>query len=166
MCDYAKELFNNPNRVPYSIDIVGHKNYLAELAKGKNVVELGVRCGFSTACFLTSCESLTSYDVVMTPEAEELQAKCSKWKFIKKSSLDVIIPDCDILFIDTLHTYTQLLQELTLHHRNVKQRIVMHDTNDVNLKNAIKDFISKNPKWSIEVETPISNGLTTLLKSS
>lgn len=166
MCDYAKELFDNPNRVPYSIDIVGHKNYLADLAAGKNVVELGVRCGFSTACFLTTCANLTSYDIVMTPEAEQLQSKCSKWKFHKKSSLDVIIPDCDILFIDTAHTYDQLLQELTLHHRNVKQRIVMHDTNDINLKNAIKDFLAKNPKWSVEQETTVSNGLTTLLKSN
>lgn len=44
------------------------------------------------------------------------------------NDLEVQLPECDILMIDTLHTYDQLLKELKLLSGKTKRYILMHDT--------------------------------------
>jgi len=162
MNKYVEKLFNNPGLVSYSCDIHEHKNYLAEIGKDKDVVELGVRCGFSSVCFLSSCKSLTSYDIDFTEEAQNLKWEVPSWKFHKESSLEVTIPECDVLFIDTDHTYHQLLSELERHHSKAKTNIIMHDTYLDGMRKALNEFLANHPEWTIEFDTPANNGLTTL----
>ena len=50
------------------------------------------------------------------------------FKYITGSSLEFSFNTVDLLFIDTLHTYTQLTQELMLHAQKVKKYIILHDT--------------------------------------
>jgi hypothetical protein len=159
---YVENLYNNIHLVPYSIDITSHVKYLGDTSKNQEVVELGVRCGVSTVCFLSGCKKLTSYDIVQTEEAKKLAHECPEWSFNLADSLKIEIPECDILFIDTAHTYEQLLKELNLHNDKVKKLIIMHDTNMPELKRSIQEFLNSHPKWSIAREVTDSNGLTTL----
>jgi cephalosporin hydroxylase len=159
---YVEKLYNNPNLVSYSCDIIGHRDYLHTISKNKDVVEMGVRCGFSSVCFLKGCKTLVSYDIDFTEEAQTLKWECPSWKFNKQSSLEVDITECDILFIDTDHTYSQLLAELTKHHAKAKSHIIMHDTYLDGMRKALNEFLEKQPEWKIEFDTPTNNGLTTL----
>ena len=106
---------------------------------------------------------------------DELKMACElenkPWTFILESSLTCKI-DTDMLFIDTDHTYNQLIQELELHCNNVRKYIGMHDTtsyahSDNNRSNrglmdAVNDFLSKHSEWHICYKVDYNNGLTIL----
>jgi GT2 family glycosyltransferase len=85
------------------------------------------------------------------------------------------IEETDLLFIDTLHTYKQLSQELTLHGNKARKYILIHDTNTWGSKDevetdsekkgeliAIEDFLTQNPHWKIVERIEESNGLMIL----
>lgn len=162
MNEYVKNIYDNPELVQYSVDICEHKEYLKNIAEGLVVVELGVRNAFSSCCFLMSCKKLISYDTYETEYTKKLEQSCEEWSFNIGNSLEIEIPDCDVLFLDTEHNYTQLLGELNLHHKKCKKYIVMHDTNMDFLKSAIRDFLRYNVNWRIAEVFSHNNGITTL----
>lgn len=87
-------------------------------------------------------------------------------ELIEKSTLDIEIEETDLLFIDTLHTYNQLKQELNIHANKVKKYIVFHDTTlfpELNL--AIKEFLEKNKEW-VTYEVITSNPGLTIIKKN
>lgn len=145
--------------------------FLFNQSKG-NVVELGARGGVSTSALLAGVElkggHVTSIDI---------DERCSKnfaghqqWSFFCASSLDnelpprvlasVMNPVIDVLFIDTDHTYNQLLAELKLWGPWVRKGgvILMHDVVTFpELNNAAVEYASAR-----EVQylwKPGSNGL-------
>lgn len=164
MNNYVENLFINHYLTDNSIDICQHKYTLQDTAKNKKVVEFGVRNGFSSVCFLTTCKHLTSYDIIQTEQAKKLKDMCPAWEFILGNSLQVDIPECDILFIDSEHTYDHLSRELNLHHKKVKESIVMHDTYTDCMRCAINDFMHKFPEWQFTYDTPVNYGLTIISK--
>jgi predicted O-methyltransferase YrrM len=115
-----------------SHDINEHLRTLLALGREvERITEFGVRNGFgSTIAFLAAQpKMLTSYDINPCENMDLLvEASETPWVFIQGSSLDVTIEPTDLLFIDTLHTYEQLLTELTEHHDRVSKYIVLHDT--------------------------------------
>lgn len=94
--------------------------------------EMGVRSGASTWAFLNSkCEKLISYDIVKHPNIEYIKMVCSddsRYIFKECDVLTTEIEKTDLLFIDTLHTYNQLISELTKHSTQVLKYIILHDT--------------------------------------
>lgn len=162
---FVENLFNNDHLVGNSCDICEHKNKLRDLTKNKNVVEFGVRHGFSTVCFLMGCKSLISYDIVLTEQARTLMQNCPTWQFNLASSTTIVIPECDVLFIDTDHTYEQLTAELNMHHNKAKESIIMHDTYTDCMRCALNDFMHKHPEWKFSYDTPNNNGLTVITRS-
>jgi hypothetical protein len=120
---------------------------------------------------------------------DELE-KYSNFKFCLEDVLEATIPNTDLLFIDTLHTYFQLLSELNLHSANVNKYIVLHDTTSFGhgdepfyssleymimsnkvkhgekrgLLNAIEEFMgsTEGKKWAIHKVYENNNGLTIL----
>ena len=101
------------------------------------------------------------------------------------------IEETDLLFIDTLHRYFQLYNELGLHAKNVKKYIILHDTETYGevdeplyapqipvkmsekvirtkakgLKQAISDFLNttkEGKNWKIKEVFTNNNGLTVL----
>lgn len=88
-----------------------------------------------------------------------------------------IEPPCDLLMLDTLHTYKQLTLELNRHHYFVNNYIIMHDTeapwgrrNEANdgsekqgLMTAVEDFLNeRGDQWRIKEHHANSHGLTIL----
>lgn len=142
----------------------------AMAAECDHVVELGVRDGSgSTTAFLRGAKKLTSYDIniITTNHLGKLEAlardNAADWSFIMGDSREVTIPICDMLFIDTDHTFDQLSKELELHGDQSRKWIVLHDTwTFPKLGNAITLFLASNRSWFVKEVYLNNNGLTVL----
>lgn len=149
------------------VDIIEHLEYLRDLSKGLDVVEFGVRNGYSTSAFLDGCRKLRSYDIEPCPNIELLEKQAAEngvdFRFILGSSLEVEIEPCDLLFIDTVHTRDHLTQELC-RHKDKAKLIVLHDILLYpELEEAIKD---ECPEWRPVDIRPFNNGLLVIKHES
>jgi predicted O-methyltransferase YrrM len=159
-------------------DINENVHILYELAQEcKTVVEFGVRTGVSTRAFLASDVELLSFDIELHHKVRELflkaQAQGKSVQYIKADVLDIRVEPMDLLFIDTLHTYEQLAQELALHGNKARRYIAFHDTYTFGLRGedgrdrrglltAIIEFQIKNPHWRFRIHKTNNNGFTVL----
>ena len=107
-------------------DIRDHLPFLYEQAKGKQVIELGVRSGNSTAAFLAAVERygghVWSVDVSW-PIVPDSWGDSGLWDFILGDDLlvDWMLPSqVDVVFIDTSHTFDQTFAELDLYASKLK----------------------------------------------
>ena len=147
-----------------------------------HITEMGVRGVFSTYAFLvTRPKRMVCYDIETSPniqEAKDLSAKYGiDFDFREENVLQSNIEETDLLFIDTLHNYKQLSQELSLHANKVKKYILLHDTETnkyideiqepesklkQGLELAIQEFLLTNKEWKIIERLTYSNGLAAL----
>jgi hypothetical protein len=176
-------------------DINEHLPTLLSYAKEcKHITEMGVRFVSSTWPLLASKpDKLISYDIVKKDNINEVISLAYEYNinyiFVESDVLKTEIEQTELLFIDTLHTYNQLSQELNLHSKNVSKYIILHDTEtfglvDENiyphaselvktlstekqgLLNAVTDFLLSNEgkKWKIHEKYTNNNGLMILKK--
>ena len=144
--------------------------------KCAHVTEFGVRDVVSTWAMLHAKPmKCISYDV---HESDKVAAAAMivarehvHWQFIKADTLSITMEQTDLLFIDTLHTYDQLIKELELHHDKVNKYIMMHDTSfhgdtgengRAGLWQAIQEFLQKHAQWQLVERRTNNNGLTVL----
>jgi hypothetical protein len=78
---------------------------------------MGVRTGVSTRALLCSnAGTIRSYDIKLNQDVSRLfdyaRLAGKDAEYIQANVLDIDIEQTDLLFIDTLHTYSQLKQEL------------------------------------------------------
>jgi len=162
----------------FSFDIFEHLDTLREYSKGLNhITEFGVREVVSTLSFLVDDHDMViSYDCIKTDRIDFIQMLCKNedknWVFHKKSTLDVEIENTELLFIDTLHTYDQLIQELRIHSKKVSKYILIHDIiscgevgqggSGSGLYKAIIEFLSESKEWNIKELRKNCNGLLVL----
>ncbi len=159
------ELCNTPS------DISDHLPILKEYAdRCDTVVEFGVRGAVSTMAFLASkCKRLISYDIL-----DVEVPKVDKFTFICASSLDVEIPQTDMLMVDSLHTGEHLEKELALHANKVNKYLIFHDVGffgecgedgSKGLMYAIRPFMEEQKEWQEEYFTTNNNGLLILKRA-
>lgn len=155
-------------------DIYQHLPTLKKYATGCDfVVEFGVRGMASTWALLAGKpKQMISVDIVHPSvhgaDIWEVYDACNAeqidWEFVQKSSLHIELPECDLLFIDTLHTYDQLTAELEKHSPKVRKFIAMHDTNLAGdpdrMRPAVNDFLDRHLDWGIVEWFENNNGLT------
>ena len=179
-----------PAIAPHCTDMWEHFPTLREYAgECQSVVEMGVRGGCSAYALAAGLEQSKAKDKWMVYldinncKNTELEKLCSEAgiqiEFHQTDSRYVDIPECDLLFIDTLHTYGQLKTELALHHGKAMKYIIMHDTsapwgskNEVDdgspnkgLWPAIEEFIAEHSKeWALEARHTNCHGLTILAR--
>ena len=177
-----------------SSDINEHLDTLHTYSsKCNHVTEMGVRGVLSTYALLygNPSKGLVSYDIVH-PEhyggtlklVEELAKEYNiPYEFKIGDSLTLDIDPTDLLFIDTWHTYDQLISELNLHSGMVSKYIILHDTTtyahngepltsentfvgEVDLSkglwDAVEEFLSNTDEWEVEKRYTNNNGLTIL----
>lgn len=150
----------------------------------KHITEMGVRDVVSTWAFLMAKpEKLISYDIHKSNNVEEaLIASKGIMEFHEADVLKIEIEETELLFIDTLHTYTQLKKELELHGNKATKYIIFHDIvtygdkpepsswqtpaimenyveNDKGILPAIQEFLEANPEWSYYEHFENNNGL-------
>ena len=120
----------------------------------QQVIELGVQEGGSTVAFLTALELTGGYlwscDInAPVRRAGELVNRVSWWTFYRipdQDALELAPALCDILFVDTSHTYEQTLWELRNYGPLVRQGgyVLMHDT-------AMSPVAQARDEWLAEV---------------
>jgi len=109
--------------------MAAHLPRLRALAEGCALaVEFGVKRGASSAALLLGATHVISYDVRETPEARVLeQLAGARWEYRLEDSRAAACPPCDLLFVDSLHTYDQVRAELAAHADHVRRWLVFHD---------------------------------------
>ena len=172
-------------------DINEHLPTLLEYGKKcETIIEFGVRWPTSTwALLLSKPKIMKSYDILdpsnwnssITPVIETAKEIGVDYEFIISSSLEIEIISTDLLFIDTLHCYNQLRQELALHHDKVNKYIIMHDTTLYNnhdegslkqgctgegLQKAVDEFLLSHNNWKVDHIYTNNNGLTILINEN
>ena len=160
-------------------DINEHLPMLYFLAQQcDHVTEFGVRTGASTLAFLHGLQgrpaTLRSYDINDQYGVQDSLTRWTRveWTFSICSTLSITrIEPTDLLFVDTLHNYDQVRQELALHGDAARRWIVFHDTETfgvtgddggrgINL--AIDEWLEAKPEWRIVYRTHRNNGLTVI----
>ena len=135
------------------------------------IVELGVRGIVSTWALLAGHpQEMISLDIVSPTEhggdikatTEIAKSEGIQWRFYKGSSLDIELARHDLLFIDTIHSYEQLSQELKIHSPHTTKYIIMHDTVLPEMQRAIREFLTGNSDWKSKEHFDNNNGLTVL----
>jgi hypothetical protein len=109
--------------------IAAHLPRLRALAMGlDDAIEFGVKRGPSASALLLGAQRVTSYDLVETPEARALATMVGpRWRYRIGDSRTAPVEPCDLLFIDSLHTFAQCDAELTRHADAVRRWLVFHD---------------------------------------
>lgn len=139
----------------------------------KTVTELGVFQGISTSAFMTTnINKLYSFDIALENININLYKKLNPgidWTIDIKNSIKDIIPNTDLLFIDTKHKYNHVFQELNLHHICVEKFIIIHDTNyplksKNKVQNAVQDFVTRYPIWNTILHYEEYTGIMVLEK--
>jgi hypothetical protein len=170
--------------------IAAHLPKLRELASGLPlVVEFGVKGGGSSSALLLGAERVVSFDLVETAEARELEAVAGeRWDYRIEDSRTAEPFTCDMLFIDSLHTYAQVNEELE-RWASFTWRLVFHDTltfgsvgadgetgrhswqyvpgqsvplEHLGIRPAIDELMIRDPSWRVVYSTPESHGLLVL----
>lgn len=182
------------NTLNKNSDIQEHLPVLYKYAQIVNsIVELGCRTGNSTIAFLNGLKKdgwMKSYDNwsegnenrIFNPPIEILiKEKIAKeeglnFKIITANDLEIEIPECDLLFIDTEHNGNQIYKELILHANKIKKYIIMHDTvtfglfpenkNEINrgMMFGIIPFLINHKEWHVKEHYLNCNGLLILEK--
>jgi len=174
-------------------DINEHLSTLLKYAEEcDHITEMGVRWVSSTwPLLLSNPKKMISYDIVRHPQINEVINLSNEYNinysFIETDVLNIQIESTDLLFIDTLHTYNQLIKELELHSEKSYKYIILHDTttfgdvdenlyshaspliineskNKQGLWTAVLDFLEseKGKLWEVKERFTNNNGLTIL----
>jgi hypothetical protein len=160
-------------------DINEHLPTLRQLAEQcEHITEMGVRTGVSTRAFLASGRVLRAYDI--RPDAgvqllfDQANTLGRDAVYAQADVLKIGIDETDLLFIDTLHNYDQLRQELALHASRARRYLVFHDTETFGSRDevgsgpglnlAIQQFLDTNSQWRLHLRRTQNNGLTVLIR--
>lgn len=163
-------------------DINEHLETLYQYAKKcETVAEFGVRLVVSSfALAHARPKKLICVDIETNSYVEAFKQMCAaeniNMRFDLADTLTYELETVDMLFIDTLHSYTQLNKELDRHHQNINKYIILHDTVSYGHKNeddgqigencglvpAIRNFLQKHSEWKEICTYTNNNGLTIL----
>jgi hypothetical protein len=157
-------------------DIEEHLETLYSYAQQcESILELGTRRLVATWAFLKARpKKMTCVDVVHPNQyGEEGQMNllgatmiCEQlgidFEFIWADDLTLDLPDYDMIFFDTDHTYDQLSKELKIYGNRANKFLVFHDTNVEEMTRAIYEFINENLHWVIIENKENCNGLMVL----
>ena len=126
------ERYNNLKNT--ASDINEHLGTLYDLVQNdgvQTIIEMGTRNGDSTTALLAGAymtdKKITCYDLYKSPVVSNFES-FDNFNFITADTLKVSIGTADLLFIDTLHTYFQLYNELVRHSNSITTYIALHDT--------------------------------------
>lgn len=149
-------------------------NEIRELLKGcKSYTEFGIMQGTTLAvALLCNPDKVRAYDtrLKLYNKNKHLFEEYTKennidYSVFQENSLKCEIEPTDLLYIDTLHVYEQLSQELNIHGKKVKKYIICHDTSaKPELKRAIKEYVRNKNDWEISKVCDKNVGFMTLMR--
>jgi hypothetical protein len=186
-------------------DIYEHLPTLRQLASEcTSAVEIGLRSMVSTWGILLGLSESPAYTKsylgidLFSPPADKLnlirelaENNHIDFSFLEENSMHADIPQSQLLFIDSLHTYAHLTYELERYSGKINKYIAMHDTSapwgdtdDTEYRGnyleypksidktkrglwpAVVDFLARHPEWQLEKRYLNNHGLTVLKRVS
>lgn len=170
-----------------------HLPRIRALAEGLDLcVEFGVKHGASSSALLMGAKRVLSFDLVQSPRADALRLIVGeRWDYRIADTRTVDIPPCDLLLVDSLHTYDQVKQELDRHADKVRRFLIFHDVITfgsigadgetgkhlwtytpgqsvppwaLGIRPAIDQLMMGDPSWIIHAIYPDSHGLLVLTR--
>lgn len=171
--------------------MAAHLPRLRELATSLPLaVEFGVNKGGSSSALILGAEHVISYDLRETSRARSLERAAGEWwEYRLQDSRTACFPPPDLLFVDSLHTYSQCRAELDAHANRVKRYLVFHDVitfgvigadgeagdhlweyevgasvppEALGIRPAIDELMVRDPSWRILASYTDSHGLLVL----
>lgn len=159
-----------------------HLPVLQQLASECDTIcEFGVKIARSSVALLLGVRGvLYSWDIQATPQALEAADKArQKWVYTIGDSRTANVQPCDMLFIDSLHTYDQLTAELEHAAHFARKYLVFHDTvtfgeadaigetgrtkeGTRGIMPAIEELMQRDPTWRVKHHYLNNNGLLVL----
>jgi len=163
-------------------DISEHLQFIHDAvveADAGAVVELGVRCGDSTAAILCALREtgghLYSCDIQDWPETRQTMAAAgldSRWQFYVTNDMEwgrKWTEPIDVLFIDSSHERLHTEEELRMFGPHVREGglILLHDTVSFRegVQAAVDAFLATTPGWTYR-NFPHNNGLGVLTRQA
>jgi hypothetical protein len=171
--------FRNDYTSPIASEMSAHLPLLEYFAtKCNHITEFGTRSCNSTVAFIAGAKKkVVSYDIQPTPAIAQLLEMQNKgelpceWEFKCSNTIapNLQIENTDFLFIDTLHTYQQVRDELK-QGKYVNKWIGFHDVysqgkmsldipGEEGINRAIKEFLDENKEWKVIYQVPFNHGL-------
>jgi hypothetical protein len=94
-------------------------------------------------------------------------------RFVTTDGLSLLtqIPDCDLLYLDTMYTAERISAELRMYAGKVRKYIAIYSTakygevgahNGPGMLPGIREWLGNNPKWRVSYHTDEQDGLTVL----
>lgn len=120
-------------------------------------------------------DPLEKFNINVSDIKDAAKANNIEFEFILANDLEIEIEETDLLFIDTLHRYDQLKQELKLHGNKARKYIAFHDTDTFGkigqgggegILKAINEFLNDNKNWVVYKKEHGSNGMMILKKNN
>lgn len=146
-------LYRMKRATPESIN--EHMDTLRKYAEqSDHIVEFGVMHGFSTIAFLAGRpKELHSYDILRQVEIDQIEFVAAgeglNFTFHLQSSLEAQFESTDLLFLDSLHNYEQVRDELALHGHKAKKFLIFHDTIAFAYMDQIATHLPAHPHYSL-----------------
>lgn len=153
-------------------DIHEHLPTLRKLAEEcQNVVEFGCRGACSTTALLMGCKGkVYSWDLTINGQITFL-ISLAEGRFIFQvgDCRKAVLPECDMLFIDSYHTKEHMAAELKAHGNTPRKYLVFHDTvtwgeqgegGKPGIMHAITEWLHNGGQgWKIKTHYFNNNGL-------
>jgi len=139
-------------------------------SQSRVIVELGMNGGNSSRGLISGRpEIFITCDIKAQATSTHLKNLCNANKidftFFLKKSIEIEIPNSDLLFVDSNHSYGNVIKELTLHAPKINKFILFHDTDFGGVTGAINQYFDKNREWHLVYETKVDHGLSVYQKN-
>ena len=176
-------------------DISEHLHVFRRYAKDcDSIIEMGTRWGSSVWGFMMGlsdhartdwgnhplnkkmvCIDIDHPNIWGENLLEDMENGAKQWninfEFRQQNTLENEIEECDLLFLDTWHSYDQVKGELIRHGNKAKKYIGFHDTQFYDFRDmsgtqgiwpAIEEWLRANPHWYIYEKFANNHGITFL----
>lgn len=171
-----------------------HLSRLRQYATGCDLaIEFGTRHGASASALLLGARHVISYDLEDSAHLPALaRAAGDRWEFRQQDTLTAPVTPCELLFLDSRHTYAHLSAELLRHADAVSRWLIFHDTMTFGsigadgesgcpgfqltrgvqiprahygIRLAIDELQMRDPTWRLAAHHPESHGLLVLCRT-
>ncbi len=168
-----------------------HLPRLRQYATGCDLaIEFGTRHGASASALLLGARRVISYDLEDSAHLPALaRAAGARWTFRQQDTREAPVTPCELLFLDSRHTYAHLAAELARHAKAVTRWLIFHDTmtfgsigaagesgcpsfqlgrgetiprSEYGIRLAIDELQIRDPSWRLVAHHPESHGLLIL----
>lgn len=168
-----------------------HLPRLRQYAVGCDLaVEFGAQHGAATSALLLGAQRVISYDLVCSHRLVILALAAGDRLILRQEDTrQAPVTPCDLLFLDSAHTYAQVAAELTRHADAVTRWLIFHDTMTFGsigadgdsgmvswmpergqaipfahygIRLAIDELQIRDPRWRVHAHFPQSHGLLVL----